>query len=203
MELSMFHAACRLVALTCLVLIQAGVARAESAALPPSTPAASTATNEGFSVGWSVHRFQDDFAIGASISTPSMVARTLRITAGGGVAWYPHARTSGGDETWKTYGHTRLVLEAGRRIQDTPLRLYGFGGPTLLFVDNLSTDQVSAGGVGGFGFEFFMPKAGRDGPVSYRIELGGIGTSGRADRQAGAPIFANGLLISAAMHFYP
>jgi hypothetical protein len=190
--------------LTWLVLSQAGVARADAVAPPPPPiPASSAATNEGFSVGWSIHRFQDDFAVGASASTPSMAARTLRITAGGGVAWYPHARNGAGDETWKIYGHTRLVIEAGRRIQGTPLRLYGFGGPTLLFIDDLSNDKLAAGGVGGFGFEFFMPKAGRDGPVSYRIELGGIGTGARADRQTGAPIFANGLLIGAAMHFYP
>ena len=157
----------------------------------------------GLSLGFALHRFQDDFGMSGVIGTPTFAGDTLRITAAGGVAWFPHGQSSSG-ETWVSYGHTRLVIEGGRRLDGVPIRLYGFGGATALIVPKeLSSDGFTMGGVGGFGFEFYMPKGGRDGPVSYFIELGGIGTGAHANRQAASPIFANGFLATVGLRVYP
>jgi hypothetical protein len=48
-----------------------------------------------------------------------------------------------------------------------------------------------------------MPTNHQDGPVSYLIELGGIGTGARADHLPTKPLLANGFLITVGMRFYP
>jgi hypothetical protein len=123
---------------------------------------------------------------------------------GGGIAWYPYRMLSDGTQRWELYGHVRLVVEGGGRIEGLPLRLYGFGGPILLLPpETLTSADARIGGIGGFGFEFYMPRQGKDGPVSYLIELGGIGTGAQADNAIGTPIFANGFLATAGLRFYP
>lgn len=179
------------------------VAQAKVDPVEPSPPSASR--NDGLALGFAVHRFQDDFGLGAVVASPSFLDGLMRIAAGGGVAWYPHALNDEGFEAWKGYGHARLVLEAGARVPGTPLRLYGFGGATTLFAPNgLSSKTVHVGGIGGFGFEFRFKNLTRgvDSPVSYFVELGGIGTGARANRLPAHPIFANGFLITAGMRFY-
>lgn len=184
---------------------------AAAPSIPTTTSPAATKprTNECFAFGIAVHRIQDDFGVGATVTTLSFARESLRFTLAGGVAWYPHARNAGGDETWKLYGHTRLVLEAGHRIAASPLRLYGFGGATVMVVpDGISRENVRVGGLGGFGFEFFMPRDGRDGPVSFYLQLGGIGTAGipvggSRSAPASTPIMGNGFLIDAGLRFYP
>ncbi len=193
-------------------MLWGSTAEAEAPAPAATAVAAKPAkvrTNECFAFGIAVHRIQDDFGVGATVTTLSFARESLRFTLGGGVAWYPHARTSSGDETWKLYGHTRLVLEAGHRIAASPIRLYGFGGVTAMFVpDGISRENVRVGGLGGFGFEFLMPADGRDGPVSFYLQVGGIGTAGIAYGSSDAapestPVMGNGFLVDAGLRFYP
>src|SRR5206468_2658930 len=107
------------------------------------------------------------------VATPSFAGHATRFVLEGGVSWFPHALTSTSTETWQLYGQARVAVEGGGRLPGIPLRLYGFGGFQALFVPAaLASRPVIPGGVGGFGFEFYMPREGRDGPVSYFIELG-------------------------------
>lgn len=185
---------------------------------PPSAPttqhsaspaqAAATRPEElrrnGFNLGMTLHRFQDDFGAGLLLGTPTFANDTVRITAGGGIAWYPYAIGESGSQAWLPYYHARLVTEGGIRLQSAPIRLYGFGGFVAVFTPSrLSGDVVHPGGIGGFGFEFYMPTDGRDGPVSYHVELGGIGTGVSADNLPGKPILANGFLATVGFRFYP
>ncbi|HEU4406600.1 MAG TPA: hypothetical protein VFS43_15140 [Polyangiaceae bacterium] len=183
-----------------------GPARPAAAPAGPVEPVPDAAKRgEGFGLGFAVHRFQDDFGLGALAASPTFLEGMLRVTAGGGVAWYPRAIDDEGFETWKLYGHTRVVLEGGARVPGTQLRLYGFGGPTLLVLPSgLSSKALRFGGVGGFGFEVRLKNLahGGDAPVSYFAEFGGIGTGATANRLPSHPIFANGFLITAGLRAY-
>jgi len=182
------------------------IALASSLAIGLAAPASAGAveTNEGTSLGFTISRFQDDFGMSATAGSPTFFRDTSRVTLGGGVAWFPERVLSDGSERWELYGHLRLVWEGGRRIEGLPLRLYGFGGPVLLLPpDTLTSSRAKLGGIGGFGFEFYMPAAGKDGPVSYLVEIGGIGTGAQADNVPGQPLFANGFLVAAGLRIYP
>ena len=157
---------------------------------------------DGWAIGYELHRAQDDFGMGGSIATPRFAGDRLRIAIGAGGAWSPHAVTSDGEQDWAGYGQLDLVLEAGARAPGSPVRIYGFGGPMLfLRPERLSDDGLALGGVGGFGFEYYFMDDGRDGPVSYFTELGGLGTSARADKLAGSPMLANGFLIAVGLRW--
>jgi hypothetical protein len=157
----------------------------------------------GFSLGMDVQRMQDDFGVALRAGSPFFFDGTTRITVGGGVDWYPHGLSAEGLNEWITYGHARLTIEGGRRIEGAPIRLYGFGGVQLLFLpDRLSSKSIGVGGVGGFGFEFYMRHNAADGPVSYFIELGGVGTNATANHQAGHPNLATGFLSTAGLRWY-
>jgi hypothetical protein len=172
---------------------------AAAAASAHAQPAAAAAHEEraGWAIGYTLHRFQDDFATGGAVTTPEFARGSLRVTLGGGVAWSPHDVTDDGEQDWAAYGAARLVLEGGARAPGSPVRLYGFGGPVLLALPaRLSGDRFALGGTGGFGFEYYFMRAGADGPVSYFTELGGTGTGARADKLAGAPMLANGFTVT-------
>jgi hypothetical protein len=161
-------------------------------------------SNIGAAVGMAVHRLQDNFALSGSWSSPVFFDGTARITAGGGVAWYPYGTTASGDQDWVPFGHSRVVVESGHRVGRAPLRLYGFGGAMLLFrSQRLSDDVVAVAGIGGFGFEFFAPTNMINAPVSYFIEIGGVGSGARATNLPGHPILLNGFLVQSGVRFYP
>jgi hypothetical protein len=185
-------------------------------AVPTTTPASSPVPvqddavyNDGFSFGFNLDRFHDDFGMTGQVSTPTFARDTFRITAGGGLTWYTGATNGNGDNVWLPYYHGRLVFEVGARLKGTPIRLYGVSGVVAIFTPSrLAGDVVHPGGYGGFGFEFYMPARhddGRtkDGPVSYMIELGGIGTGTQADNLPGKPIIANGFLATVGLRVYP
>ena len=157
---------------------------------------------DGWALGYTLHRFQDDFGTGASLTTPFFLRHSLRVTLAGGVAWSPNAVTDEGDQDWARYGEARLVLEGGARAEGSPVRLYGFGGPMLLALPSrLSDDEIAIGGLGGFGFEYYFMHGGKDGPVSYFTELGGAGTGARADNQPGRPMLANGFFVTVGLRW--
>jgi hypothetical protein len=181
-----------------LLLPVAGV-RAE-----PAASGAIDSQHHGFSLGTDVLRMQDDFALGVRVSSPSLFQDSIRLTLAGGVAWFPHDQNASGNEQWRTYGHARFVVEAGHRIEGTPIRLYGFGGVLLLALpDSLSSNSIAPGGLGGFGFEFYMPRGGNDGPLSYFLELGGLGTGAKANHAPGHPSIGSGFLVAAGLRWYP
>lgn len=149
--------------------------------------------NTGTALGFNLQRLHDEFGMGILAATPSFLGDFVRISGGAGVAFY-----SGSEAPWVTFGTGRLVVEAGRKLESAPIRLYGFGGGAgLLLPDRLASADVRLGGVGGFGFEFF------NGPTSYFFEAGGIGTGARANRLASSPTIANGFYLAVGFRGFP
>jgi len=161
------------------------------------------ASKEGGSLGFDLRRLQDDFGIGATVSSPALW-HWFRLTLGGGVAWYPHALDGAGNSMWDTFGHGRLVVEVGPTFQKgVPVRPYGFGGTSaLLLPRSLSTAGVTFGGVGGFGLEVAFMSGLLSGPVTYFFEVGGCGYDAVANKLPSNPDIASGLLLGAGLRAY-
>ena len=104
--------------------------------------------------------------------------------------------------TWSPYGNYSLGFLGVGGVAGGFVRLYGEGGILLVTPPGaISTSSVEIGGYGVFGFEFFMSSH-EETPVSYFIELGGVGTGATADKIPGQPIFSNGFLISVGFRGY-
>jgi hypothetical protein len=156
-------------------------------------------THQGFSFGIELNSFAQDFGFGGRITSPNL-AHFIRLSAGGGVAWFPNALPIGPNpqDTWDAYYYGRLTIElTGPQLG--PVRTYAFAGAILLGVPKeLSSTEIDIGGIGGFGFEFLISRL-----SSYYVELGALGTGAQADQLVDSPIFANGFLISVGSRFYP
>ena len=183
-------------------MIRVGVVVAAILASSVASADGAGRAREGVSLGGTLHRFQDDFGIGGALASPLFAGGRLRITLAGGVSWYPYAADAAGDQEWAPYGDMRLVIEGGERAAGSPVRLYGFGGPTLLIVpDRLSDQRTSVGGIGGFGFEYYFTATGHDGPVSYFTEAGGVGSGARAGKLDGRPLLGTGFFVTAGLRW--
>jgi hypothetical protein len=160
-------------------------------------------SKEHLALGMDVQRLQDDFGVGVTVSTP-LVAPWFRFTLGGGVAWYPYALDAANHQTWELFGQSRFVVEVGPGFQKgIPVRPYGFGGASALFLpSSLSDKPVVFGGVGGFGFEFAFMRGMQSGPVTYYMEVGGCGYGGTANKLPTQPAIASGFLIGAGLRVY-
>jgi hypothetical protein len=172
----------------------------------PEAPAVSgeTAEKTGVALGLQLQRFQDDFGLGATFVSPAF-GPWVRWAATGGVAWYPHAVRTDGMLGWEAFYHGRVTVEVGPPFRgDSIVRPYGFGGAVMLGLPGaLSKDSLAYGGVGGFGFEFRFRTPRRDGPVTYFMELGAIGTNAKASRFTTNESIASGFLIAAGFRGYP
>ena len=152
-----------------------------------------------FSLGGNVHRFQDDFGFSLSATMPYW--------KGGRGAFRIHLDYSyfegiaEGEQTysWMPYLSLRAGAVAVGGTIANAIRLYGEGGVIVVFSNSDLTEDTSVGGYGLFGFEFFM---GEMAPVSYFIEVGGMGTGARAGKLGGEPIHANGFMTSAGVRWY-
>ena len=152
-----------------------------------------------FALGYALNQFGKDFGIGLSATSPFIGGRmAFRVSEN-----YQWRESFDGDiTTWKGYHNVKVgVLSVGTIICDQ-IRLYGEGGATIVIVDkNLSAQQTTIGGYGLFGFEFFMDKI-EKAPLSYYIELGGIGTGAVAEKINTKPILSNGFLITTGFRIY-
>jgi hypothetical protein len=158
---------------------------------------------EKVSLGFDLMRLQDDFGVGGTLSSPTLV-HWIRLTMGGGIAWYPHGIAANGNETWDMFGHGRLVVEVGPTFQKgIPVRPYAFGGAsTLILPSSLSATQLRFGGVGGFGLELAFMYGERSGPDTFYMEIGGCGFGASADKLPTNPDVASGLLLNAGFRAY-
>ena len=147
----------------------------------------------GISLGFQLHEVQNDFGLGAVITSPTFLYDRVAVRLRGCMSFLQHteAATNHTTTTWTPYfwGSASLVgfsSEIAERI-----RLYGEGGIVMLFPsEEFSNGESVLGGMGLFGFEFFIWKG-----LSYTIELGGMGVGAKADKIPGAPIYSNGFAI--------
>jgi hypothetical protein len=180
---------------------------AEEAAQPPATPPPPSVTKDGAAIGFALNRLQDDFGVGVVAASPTFL-RWLRVSARGGVAWYPHGVSSDGTSSWEALYYGNLNIESGPPFlagAGGAVRPYGFGGPIVVIPPSaLSTASVALGGVGGFGLEARLGggPAG-EGPVTYFFEFGGIGTSATANKLPTRDSLASGFFLAAGVRIYP
>jgi hypothetical protein len=192
-----------LLSLSC-ALTTSRALRAEARESESAPPGASS--KDDFSFGFDVHRFQDDFGSGLLVATPNFWQR-MRVSARGGVAWYPRALDSNGTSTWTAFYYGALVFELGppsfALSTASVVRPYGFGGVLLVGLpDSLSSQRLNWGTIGGFGLEvkFVGPRG--EGPVTYFFEVGGIGNGAKADKLPSREVVVNGFLAEAGLRFY-
>ena len=146
--------------------------------------------SNGFSAGFHLNQYQNDFGMGLNITSPFFMHNYLAIRLRGNLMFNQHPENN--ETTWTPYSNVSLgVIGVGGKVGEH-IRLYGEGGAIALFpAEEFSTETLEIGGYGLFGFEFYTyPR------FNYFIEIGGIGTGAKADKIAGAPIYSNGLLIS-------
>ncbi|MEO1260197.1 MAG: hypothetical protein AAFZ15_15485 [Bacteroidota bacterium] len=144
----------------------------------------------GFSFGFQLNEFQNDFGIGANVTSPAFLYDKVAVRLRGNLMFHQHPEND--ETTWTPYANFTFGLVSGRTQISDVIRLYGEGGVIgLLPASDFSTEDFEFGGYGLFGFEFFLGTNG-----NYFIEIGGVGTGATADKIPSQPIYSNGLLLS-------
>lgn len=173
--------------LTATLLFLSMAAHAQPKRIPYSLP-------NKMSVGFNVNHFGRDFGIGLNVSSPAFLGGHMAIRASGNYQWLSHTNVKG-SETWSGYTYYRLGAAGINMAIADGILLYGEGGVSMTVLDEtMSTEPVTIGGYGLFGFEFLIP-----GNVSYFIELGGSGSGASADKLSTSPIVANGFLAATGL----
>jgi hypothetical protein len=154
-----------------------------------------------FSFGFQLNSYQNDFGLGIQLTSPYFAQGAVAIRGRANMQFYQYLNNDN-KTTWSPYGTYQLGVIGVGGTAGGFARFYGEGGIVLITPSSdFSSLSTEIGGYGLFGFEFFMssdPKV----PVSYFIELGGIGTGATADKVAGSPIYSNGFLISVGFRGY-
>lgn len=146
-----------------------------------------------FRIGFQINRFQNDFGMGIHVHSPSIM--NLNLVLKGNLNYLDHLDKKAENHLWSPYGLYQLGVKSNSFIA-SKINLYGEGGFVTIHENQVfSTNTLSFGGYGLFGFEFYFTEgSGRN--ACYFIELGGNGVNGIAEKLAGKPIYANGFLIS-------
>ena len=146
-----------------------------------------------FSMGVELFEFGGDFGFGASLTSPWFLGNHAAVRVSGFAAYR--------DTGWNPYFGVRAGLAGGTLMSSADIRLYGDGGLLVLFPSALSDSSDAVfGGYGRFGFEFFIDPA--ESGVSYFMELGANGVAAIADREPGAPLYANGFSVTTGLRLY-
>ena len=154
-----------------------------------------------FNFGFQLNNFQNDFGIGLQLTSPYFAHGYIAIRGRANFQFNQHLNENN-ETTWTPYGSYQLGVVGVGGMVGGFIRLYGEGGVLIITPSSdFSSSNVEVGGYGLFGFEFFM---GSDPfvPVSYFVELGGLGSGATADKVPGKPIYSNGFLISVGVRGY-
>jgi len=137
-----------------------------------------------------------DFSLGAQVVSPSFLDGLLTIF-GDVDLQYTEGKVPGGVLKWYPYLLTSIGLQV-TAAQTEWMRLYA-SSSVLVFLPCTEVRSLwHVGGYGGFGVELFFASGGRS---SYYIEIGGAGTTARADILIDEPYLGNGLTIKAGCRF--
>jgi hypothetical protein len=147
----------------------------------------------GFSVGWDISSFSNNYGFGVRVDTPRFANGKVHVQLAGNFAWVQGVPVDSTDTTWAPYTLIRVGIIRSSPIRNLPLRFYGGGGVALILPTNkVSEKSAQGGGYGVTGLELAMPE---NENVRWFVELGGMGTGAKADRLATSPIYANGFII--------
>lgn len=189
------------------------------AAFDPTADAA-LAPKEGFALGASVQRLQDDFGLSLSAASPRFGAGHFAARLSIGPAWYPDLRALPEDDQDEVggaralYWTGRLLLEASLPLAPAAGRLYAAVGPSVVVLPStLSTDDWALGIYGVLGAELFAGDTLQAYPISLFFEVGAsahaakadvaqrVSASAEVDQSVNRPI-GTGLALSAGIRFY-
>ncbi len=155
----------------------------------------------GLSVGGGLHKFQDDFGLGLCVTTPYFAGEHIAVQVSAKMSYLSGVPAEETEFTWMPYNtFTVGLIGVGGSIAKS-IRLYGKGGLVFAMPNSDFSDDSVIGGYGVFGFEFFVASE-ANAPVSYYIELGGVGTGATAEKLAGKPIYCNGFITSVGLKYY-
>jgi len=141
-------------------------------------------------IGFNISQYQKDFGIGLRVISPYFMKKTLAIKAGTNIQWFEHS--NGTKTTWTTYQNIQLGMRGRSHTVTQNISVYGEGGAFYILPNSdFSTQRFDFGGYGLFGFEFKLCPT-----FGYFIELGGVGTSARADKIESKPIYSNGFFTN-------
>ncbi len=152
--------------------------------------------NSGFGIGYQLVQYQNDFGFGLNVASPYFANNRMGVRLKANLMY--NQNVIDGLSDWIPYSNISLGLVGVAGKVSERIRLYGEGGLIALFPSNsFSSTDLVIGGYGLFGFEFFFTKGG-----NYFIEIGGVGTSARADKVVTEPIYSNGLTLSTGIRFF-
>lgn len=145
------------------------------------------------SIGFTISQYNHDFGMGSCITSPYFFKKHFALRISYSRNWFQHT-DSLGNYAWTDYQNSRLGIVGVGGVILKHIRLYGEGGIINLFSYNSLSDQKGTiGGYGLIGFEFLFNE---NKNACYFIELGGSGTSLRADKIMGKPFVGQGFLIN-------
>jgi hypothetical protein len=155
-----------------------------------------------FGFGFKLQQVDQDYGIGMDFTSPYFAKGNMAVRLNVLFHYHEHYSLDLNENTWTPYVVSKLgfIGVGGRPVSF--LRLYGEGGALMgIPSTEFSSGDLFFGGYGHFGFEFFMSNSSRE-VASYYIELGGVGSGGRADKLFGNPIYHNGFSIGTGFRFY-
>jgi hypothetical protein len=149
-------------------------------------------------IGYHVNNFAHDYGYGIGLTSPYFALKAMAVRASCNFQWFNYIDKTSGLYAMASYQNIKVGILSSAFILDKGARLYGEMGAAILVCPNtITSTNVSAGGYGLFGFEFFIHKG-----FSYFIELGAIGTKTTADNVPTVPIFSNGFTTSGGLRLY-
>lgn len=145
-----------------------------------------------FRVGFQVIQLQGDFGLGLNMAIP-LPGKLPALKLTGTNQWLEAPMEQATTE-WLAYQTLRLGVSGEGWPVGKQVQVYLEGGTLLIFPgEQMSGQDVLAGGYGTFGFEFFT---GETRTSSLFLEMGGTTAGNRANRRANIPAFGSGLLLS-------
>jgi hypothetical protein len=186
--------------LPCLIaLLGCALPTASAAALGPNGDFHRTS---GLSLGGCLSRYQDEFGFGASLTTSYFASRSLAVRVTGSRCYLNAVPQHESASKWTGFWALRAGLVSVTGLAGRACRLYAEGGVALVLPADKLSDDRAFGGYGLFGFEFFPGDPGTS-PLSYFVELGGIGLGAQAEKAQGKPSYVNGFLVAGGFRLYP
>ena len=153
--------------------------------------------SKNLNMDFHVSEYQEDFGLGISAASPYFVYDRIAIRMRGNLMY--NQIVSENESTWEPYLNISLGLIGVAREIEGFMRLYGEGGPIMLFPSGaFSSKGYLFGGYGLFGFESYISEN-----FNYQIEIGSVGMGATEDKIQNKPIYSNGMLINTGfrMHF--
>ncbi|MBN2000435.1 hypothetical protein JW935_22990 [candidate division KSB1 bacterium] len=155
----------------------------------------------GFSIGGGLHRIQENFGMDLCITSPYFAGEHIALQLSAKMSYLNGIPANETEFTWMPYNTVTFgLIGVGGSIAKS-IRLYGKGGLAFLMPNSDFSGDNVVGGYGVFGFEFFVASE-ANAPVSYYIELGGIGTGAKAEKLPGKPLYSNGFITAVGFKYY-